>query len=141
MNLKNIKHYECKSKLIPGSSYAAINKIARKIFNEIKSKTKRRPYIRSAFFKKEKIFLDNFWPHLKQKNLSDQKRRLRFFECAIELIQKSKNKPFIKNNYKGNEIFYRFCGLSNGRYFIVQIKEDGKRNQKFLMSIFDYNKK
>ncbi len=139
MKLKKIQYYKCKSGLLPGHRYADVAKVARKIFKEIKTGSKRRPYIRSAYFRGEKIFLDNFWVHLSQKVLSDRVRRLKYFGCAIELIKKSKNKPIykIKNNYK-DEIFYRFIGMVNHQYFAVQIKEDLKRKQKFLMSVFDY---
>lgn len=132
---KNTQVYTCRASLIPGHNYATVAKIARKIFNEIKGKTKRRPYIRSAYFKNEKIFFDNFWPHLNQKYHVDQLRRLKYFDCAIELIQKSHIMPsveFVSNK----ERLYRFNGISNGRYFALQIKEDLKRHQKFLMSVF-----
>jgi len=105
----NINCYKCKTKLIPGKSYAIVCKIARRIFNNIASKTKRRPYIRSSFFDGEKIFLDNFWSHLMQKNASDRKRRLRFFECGVELIEFSKIEPIYESkDHILNEAYYRF---------------------------------
>lgn len=141
MPSKEIRFYKCKSKLIPGKSYLLVYKIAKKIFNEIKARTKRRPYIRSAYFKGEKIFLDNFWIHLNQKNPGDRKRRLKFFECAIELIKESKNDPIHKKkDILKKEALYRFAGQVDDRYFVVQVKEDLKRKQKFLMSVFEHNK-
>ena len=65
-------------------------------------------------------------------------RRMKYFGCAIELIQKSRFKPISKKNpNKPSETLYRFYGVTaDDELFCVQIKEDGKRNQKFLISIF-----
>lgn len=138
MSSKGISVYRCKSNLLPGHNYETISPIARKIFREIERKTKRRPYLRSAYFHGNKIFLDNFWPHLNQKNPKERCRRLRFLKCAIELIQKSRMGPMAQDMSELKEQkFYRFIGKTNHQFFIVQIKEDLKRKQKFLMSIFE----
>ncbi|MFH0820521.1 MAG: hypothetical protein V1908_01980 [Candidatus Peregrinibacteria bacterium] len=131
--------YICRTDIIPGINYGAILKIAGKMFHQIESLTKRRPYIRSAYFKREKIFFDYFWSHLNQKNFRDRQRRIKFFGCAIELIKYSKLKPIfeIKNELQ-KENLYRFLGKIHEHYFIVQIKEDLKRKQRFLLSIFEY---
>lgn len=134
--------YFCKAELIPGINYGATLKVARKIFRRIESSTKRRPYIRSAYFKGTKVFFDYFWHHLNQKNFRDRQQRLKFFNCAMELIKYSKLKPIVElKNETKKEIFYRFLGKVQGRYFVVQIKEDLKRKQRFLLSIFEYTKK
>ena len=134
MNNEKLNCYQCKSGLLPGHNYATIIKIARKIFNRVAAQTKRRPYIRSAYFKGEKIFLDNFWPHLMHKNPRDRLRRLQFLQGGFELIQNSRKPPISVKEEKGE--FYRFAGLCSGRLFYIQIKEDLKRKQKFLMSMF-----
>ena len=134
--------YQCQqSKLIPARTYPDVCKVARRIFRIIENKTKRRPYLRSSYFRGQKIFLDNFWPHLKQKPYPDQRRRLQFFECALEVIQKSTYPPFrkIEDGYL-QIIFYRFLGKVENRFFVVQIKEDLKRQQKFFMSVFEAKK-
>ena len=140
MSSEKIRCYTCsKSKLIPGHRYSDVYKLARRIYKAIESRTKRRPHIRSAYFSKEKIFLDNFWPHLNQTNPNDRKRRLRFLECAIEFIENSKGKPILETKDKlKKELLYRFIGKVGEQYFAVQIKEDVKRKQKFLMSVFEY---
>lgn len=138
--MRNLNVYQCKSKLLPGHKYGDVLKIARKILNSIASKTKRRPYIRSTYFKGEKIFLDNFWEHLTQKNITDRKWRLKFLECAIEYIENSKDSPILKIN-DNHQTFYRFIGQVGEHFFAIQIKEDLKRKQKFLMSIFDLSHK
>lgn len=133
-----MKFYLCKTKKIGATRYADIIKRARKVFHEIEKKTKRRPYIRSAYFGKEKIFFDNFWAHLSQASFIDRRRRLPFFPCAIELIEKSRSAPVSgPNPRKKNEVLHRFAGSTpDNELFYVQIKEDLKTKQKFLMSVF-----
>ena len=129
--------YQTKSKKLSGSNYGEVMHNAFCIFDKIKKKTKRRPYIRSAYFKKEKIFLDYFRKHLFQKNSHDRERRMKFFAASIELIEKSKYTPIIKTNpNKKGEIFYKFIGMTrDGHVFFVQIKEN-KNKQKYFMSCF-----
>ena len=140
--MRNNEFYTCKSKLLPGHNYKEVAKVARRIFRKIEMKTKRRPYIRSAYFDGDKLFLDNFWPHLNQKNPIERRNRLKFLECAIEFVENSKKAPVleIKDQFK-KEVLYRFIGQVSDKYFIIQIKEDTKRGQRFLMSIFEYTKK
>jgi len=120
------------------------NKKAHSIFNEIKIKSKRRPYIRSAYFKKSKIFLGLFWSHLHDKQgWDDRVRRLKLFPCAIELIQKSTYNPESKDNLnRPSEILHRFYGATQeGENFCVHIKEDKRTEEKFFISVFPYRKK
>jgi hypothetical protein len=138
MNFKN-HCYHCKSGLLPGNRYADVSKIARRLFREIESQTRRRAYIRCAYFNGDKVFFDNFWVHLNQKNPCERKKRLQYFVCAIELIKKSKNSPIYKAIDKlKNQALYRFVGQVGCRFFIVQIKEDLRRKQKFFMSVFEH---
>lgn len=88
------KIYQTQSIKLSGTDIREVNKKARAIYSVVKRKTKRRPYIRSAYFKKDKIFLELFWNHLQEKlNHRDKLRRVRFFPCALELIQNSKFDP------------------------------------------------
>jgi hypothetical protein len=129
--------YKTKSKKISGTSYSEVMRNAFAVYDEIKKKTKRRPYIRSAYFKKEKIFLDYFREHLFQKSPKERINRLRYLKAAIELVKNSRNEPIIKKDpNKNKETFYKFIGLTGeGDLFFVQIKED-KRKRKYLMSCF-----
>jgi hypothetical protein len=129
--------YQTRSKKIAGTSYGEVMYGAMTIFDGIKKKTKRRPYIRSAYFNKEKIFFDYFREHLFQKSNSERMKRLKFFRAAVELVKNSKNKPSIKvNPNNSGEIVYRFAGLTREReIFYVNIKED-KRKRKYFMSCF-----
>lgn len=88
--------YKTKTKALTGTDYREISRKAFSIYQQIKRKSKRRPYARSAYFRKEKIFLGLFWNHIHEKNYWDQMRRMKFFGCAIELIQNSHFEPTSK---------------------------------------------
>lgn len=122
-----------------GSDFHEVHQKAFSLYAEIRKKSRRRTYVRSAYFNKDKIFLDLFWQHLFAKeNWRDRVRRMKYFGCAIELIQKSHFEPKSKENpNKPNEILHRFYGITaKHELFCVQIKEDKKRSQKFLISVF-----
>ena len=106
------------------------------VFDKIKKQSKRRPYIRSAYFKKEKIFLDYFREHIFQKSVKERMKRLRYFRAACELIKDSRVGPVEKTeSFEKKEILYRFSGLTaEKKLFYAQIKEDKKR--KYFMSCF-----
>lgn len=133
-----MKVYKTKIKALAGTNYKEISKKAIGLYRQIKKKTKRRPYVRSAYFDKDKIFLGLFWSHLYDKNYWDQTRRMKFFGCGIDLISNSRFQPTSKENpNKLEEILHRFAGITaNGEQFFVQIKEDKKSGQKMLISIF-----
>jgi len=130
--------YPTKIKKLSGTSYSEVRKSANDLFKQIKSKTKRRPYMKSAYFNKQKIFFDFFWVHLIQKRPKERFERLKYFGAAIEIIKKSKNKPSSKQNpNKSNEILHRFAGLTKEKeLFYVQIKEFKKSKSKYFMSCF-----
>lgn len=121
-----------------GTSYSDVASPARQLLRSIEKKTKRRPYIRSAYFDKDKIFLTYFWQHLEQRPRYQRARRLKYLPCAIELIQRSRNEPISKQNVdRPREILHRFAGRArDGRLFFVQIKEDKWTDRKELMSVF-----
>ncbi|MCK4636234.1 MAG: hypothetical protein KAT32_05225 [Candidatus Moranbacteria bacterium] len=108
-----MKYFQIKSDKLTGSSYNEVYKKAWKIYLKEKCKSKRRPYIRSMYFNKEKIFLDIFWSHLKQKNWVDRFRRLKYYSCAICLMKNNKfDSITIQDNKKSNEILHRFGGIT-----------------------------
>lgn len=49
--------YSTKIKKLPGTSYAEVRRHTDSIFKQIKKRTKRTPYIRSAYFKKTENIL------------------------------------------------------------------------------------
>lgn len=131
--------YKIKIRSIPGTDFREVNKKASSYYKEIIRKSKRRPYVRSIYFKKTKIFLGLFWQHLySKKNFKDQVRRMKFFPCAIELIKFSHLIPESKENpNKKSEILHRFTGITKEKeIFFVQIKEDKASGEKFLISVF-----
>jgi len=133
-----MKVYKTKIKEFAGTDYKEVYNHADKFYKSIKSKTKRRPYVRSAYFKKQKIFLGLFWSHLYEKNHWEKVRRMKLFACGIELICKSTFEPISKDNpNKFGEILHKFSGVTaDGKTFFVQIKEDKRSGQKWLMSVF-----
>src|SRR5260221_4150022 len=134
-----MQYWKVKAYIIPGKSYTTVNKIARSIFHELERKTKRQVHIRSKYFRKQKIFLHFFWDHLSNKTLNDKTRRLKLFECGLELIKNSTFEPTVKVNVQNSrETFYRFYGSTAGNIlFAVQIKKD-KRGRLELLSIFPW---
>ena len=130
--------YQTKINPLPGSNLGEIYHSAWRIYHQIEKITRRKPYVRSIYFKKEKVFFDFFWSHLKDKGPKQRFKRLKYFAAAISLIKNSRNKPIIKTNpKKGSEIYYRFAGLTkNNQLFIVQIKENKISKRKYFMSCF-----
>lgn len=116
-----------------------VYKLARRIFKRVQARTKRKPYLRSAYFNdKNKIFFDYFWIHLSQKPPKERMRRLRFFEAALELIRHSRYHPHsIFTADMPGESFHRFGGMTKrGTKFFVQIKEHKRTGRKQFMSVF-----
>ena len=133
-----MKVYQTKVKKLPGTEFKELHPKALAIFKGIKGKSRRRPYLRSAYFKKDKIFLDYFWQHLWQKNWRDRTRRLKYYPCALDLIKNSSVEPISKENPNNrSEILHRFAGTTSDKeLFFVQIIEDKKTNQKRFISVF-----
>lgn len=133
-----MEHYITNKTRISATRYSDLIKYVRRLYHDIEKQTKRKPYIRSAYFKKEKIFFDYYWYHLDQKSFTERRKRLRYFKYGIDLIRNSRIKPVIKiNPHRKRETLYRFTGVTKeGDVFHVQIKEDLKTKQKYLMSIF-----
>lgn len=134
-----MKVYICKKSKIKGSSFHEIRQKAEAIYSKICSRSKRRPYVRSVYFDRDKVFLGLFWKHLFDKNTWHEKsRRLKFFEPGLDLLRKSRLDPTTKENpNKKEELLHRFAGLSKEKeLFYVQVKENKRTGQKYLISIF-----
>jgi hypothetical protein len=130
--------YQTKASKIAGTSYKEVYANSMKVFNRIRSRTKRKPYIRSAYFNKQKVFFDLFWRHLMQKRIGDRMRRLKYFAAALDLIRNSRNHPTTKENPNNkSELVHRFVGLTKEKEeFYVQIKEVKRTGTKQLISVF-----
>lgn len=134
--------YNCKTPKLTGESYEVLERKARKIHKEIAARTKRNAYIRSAYFKNDKVFVDLFWTHLHQKGWKDRRRRLKYYAAAIEVLRHSTVEPDIKPNPNGKngEIVYRFSAkCPDGELFYVQVKQDVRSGNKHFMSVFRPN--
>jgi hypothetical protein len=130
-------------KISGGSGDKEVLKKAQDYFAALMRRTKRQPYIRSAYFGKQKIFFTYFWKHLYQKPPRQRRIRVVYLPCAIELIQKSRNEPeSMINTGKKVEIFHRFAGITRDKeLFYVQIKENIKTDRKEFMSVFPAKEK
>ena len=139
---KNQGAFRVKSSKISGATYLDIERKARKSYQIIAHHTKRIPYVRSAYWRKDKIFLNLFWTHLNQKYRAERKRRLKYFDCGIELLRHSTIEPETRDNPNGtNELVHRFSGqTADGQIFWVQVKENKRTGAKWLMSIFSKDK-
>jgi len=132
-----MKVYKTKVKKLGGTNYKEVIKKARKAYHEIEKRSKRIAHIKSAYFKKEKVFINIFWEHLNQKSPRDRIRRLKLLPCAYELIENSINNPTSKKNPNvESEILHRFGGITaDNELFYIQIKEN-KRGRKDFISVF-----
>ena len=130
--------YQTKIKKLSGTNYSEVRKHALLLLNQIKRRTKRRPYIRSAYFNTKAEHVRNECVHLLEKNLKERVKRIKHFPCAIDLIKNSKIAPTSKENVDNkNEILHRFAGKTKDKeMFFVQIKENKKNGKKYFMSCF-----
>ena len=133
-----MKVYQSKYGKLSGSSYGELERQVRKLYDDAARRTKRNAYVRSHYFKKDKVFLSLYWTHLHQQTRRDRKRRLQYYQCALDLLRNSPHEPTTKPNPNGkNEQVHRFAGTTkDGELFYVQIKEDKRSNNKYFMSVF-----
>ena len=113
-----MQYFLVKSLKIKGSNPKEIIKKAKDFSSLIERSSKRHSYIKSKYFKGEKIFLKYFWTHLYQSGGWKQRsKRVSYFFCAIELIEKSQHKPILitTNRHKKSETLYRFAGITKNK--------------------------
>ena len=125
-----------KTSTVKGTNYPEIYKKLLTFIKHIQIKTQ--TICRSKYFENQKIFLELFWIHLHQKNKNERERRVSLFPVAVEFISNSKSEPILTaKGVKSSEIFYRFTAVTKDtQIFFIQIKENKKSGQKWLMSIF-----
>jgi hypothetical protein len=126
------EYYQSKYDQIQSTRDKKVFAEARRLFNQYQRR-RRLPYVRSAYFSGQKVFLNVFWSHLNSKLPSDRKRRVVFLPPALDLIKNSTTPPIYEpKNSPGNE-YYRFFGKTkSGTAFCVQIMKDKKSNRYFL---------
>lgn len=108
-----IKNWKVKALQFSSRTYEDARKEALSHFSKLKAKSKRKLYVKSDYFGKQKIFFDYFWDLVFQKPIGSRKQRLKLLPCAVELVQKSSFLPESTTNpNKKQEIFYRFEGVT-----------------------------
>ena len=132
--------YRSKVYLLPGTNLAEVTKQAHRILHDLERRTRRKPYVRSAYFGKRKIFFDYFWNHVQQKIAPERYRRFKLLPSAIDLIRYSRNQPTsLPNPHKRTERLHRFLGVTReGHLFAVQIKENLRSGRLYFMSCFPW---
>ena len=136
--------YHSKLGKMPGTSHAEVVHLARHEYHLIQKRTPRRhAYVRSQYFRRDKVFVNQFWEHLKQKRGGDQLRRLKLYSCAIDLIRNTTASPDTIFGYDDMNIaLHRFYGQTkDGEYYCVQIKQDKRTGRKDFMYVFPSDKK
>jgi hypothetical protein len=133
-----VKIYQTKSKKLSGSEFHEVYPKAFALYRTIKNRSKRRPYVRCAYFKKDKVFIDYFWGHLWQKNWKDRMRRLKYYPCALDLLKNSKIDPVAQQNRNNKlQLLHRFMGITSDKeLFVVQVSENKQTGQKNFLSVF-----
>ena len=128
---------------MPGSALNEVMRLARYEYHLIQKKTPRRvPYVRSKYFVKDKIFINNFWEHLNQKSPKERIRRLKLYACAIDPLRNNVYAPeTIFSNVETDINLHRFYGQTkDGQLFCVQVKENKRNNRKDFISVFPAKK-
>lgn len=119
-------------------------KAARYEYHKIQKRTPRRQaHVKSKYFKKDKVFINQFWIHLQQKRIGDQVRRTRLFLCAVDLIRNSTHNPdTLYSRSEQDTALHRFYGKTkDGLEFCVQIRESKRTGRKDFMSVFPASNK
>ncbi len=134
-----MKQFKSKVILLPGSSYDEVLDLARKEHKKVENLTKRQPYVRSTYFKKDKVFVSLFWTHIMQKHRKVRMKRLKLYTAAIDLLRNTHCEPetiFKKDDM--SVLLHRFYGITkDGVSFCVQVKQDKRSGRKDFMSVFD----
>lgn len=130
--------YKCRMHPLPGSSAEELTRLARKHYHQIQKRTPRRtPYVRAKYFQADKIFINNYWDHLKQKSRKERVARLRLYPCALEVLQQSTFPPVVTRlSISPHKSYFRFLGKTNTSNFYVQVQVNNKSGRKDLMSAF-----
>lgn len=121
------------------TSHKEVYSSARNEYHRIERRNSRRmPYVRSAYFKKEKVFINIFWEHVKQKNYGEQAERLKYYNPAIDLIVNAGQRDLVASHQiEVNVLLYRFEGKTQDGYiYFVQLKQNLRTGRKDFMSVF-----
>ena len=138
-----MQYFQSKYGFVRGSSRDEIIKHARKLYHEVQKQSPRRvPYVRSKYFMGRKVFISNFWEHLKQMRIEEQTSRLKYYQCALELLRDTTLAPTtIYGTDRPNDGLHRFYGKTiSGKHFCVQVKHSKRTGRLDFMSVFPTKK-
>jgi hypothetical protein len=131
-----MRYFKIKTRPITGTNLKEVTKKSMSIFHDIEKQTRRRPSVKCQVLGGNKVFIGEYLAHQNQKMRLDKLRRLKFFPCAIDLIENTTEKPTEKTLRSG-ETLYRLYGIAgNGQRFVVQISKNPKTDNRRLMSSF-----
>jgi len=135
--------YKSKANELRGTNLEEITKLARRHYHIIESKNPHRiPHVKSKYFTKGKVFINNYWEHNNQKTPRERMMRLRLYPCAIDLLRNTTYPPdTIYTNVDMNIGLHRFYGQTpNGKYFCIQVQENKRNGRKEFISVFPIKK-
>ena len=136
--------YQSKYNQLPGTSYQEIINAAHYHHQKLQKRNpRRRVYVRSRYFNRDKVFLTLFWPHLLQKRRGDQMRRAKLYLCALDLLRNYNylNGAVIENGHPEATLL-RFMGRTkDGVLYVVQVKVYIRSNRKDLISVYPVENK
>ena len=138
-NVSLVSVYLSKYSPTPSTAHAMVIKAARAEYHKIQKLSPRREaYVRSKYFRRDKVFINQFWEHLKQKRPGDVVRRARLFVPAIDLIRNTTISPETIYSQEDKDMeLHRFYGTTrSGVDFVVQIRESKRSKRKDFMSVF-----
>lgn len=133
-----MNYYRSRYSLLPGSSYNEVVALARKEFNTIRRLTKRQPYVRSKYFKGDKVFMTIFWDHVMQKSRKEKTQRLKLYRAAVDLLRNTTQAPETIIDVAHEQVaLMRFYGITKDNVeFCVQVKNELRSSRKDFMSVF-----
>jgi hypothetical protein len=133
----DIKFFQSKYNEMAGTSYCELINKAHAIVNALNPNHRRKENVHCGYYSGEKIFFEYFWQHQSNKPPADKMRRIRFFQCAVDLLQNTTYAPNIEPSGKNSsELWLSFYGKTkSGVKFVVHLKSN-QRGNKYLMSIF-----
>lgn len=135
--------YQSKYNQLPGTSHQEAIKSARYCHQKVQNTNPRRKtFVRSKYFKGDKVFLAQFWPHLMQKRRGDQIRRAKLYLCALDLLRNtSHSSSMVVEKGHLESVLIRFEGRTkDGILYIVQVKYNIRSERKDLISVYPVNK-
>lgn len=138
-----MQHFQSKYNFVPGSSRDELIKATRRIYHAIQKRNSRRlAHVRSKYFAGNKVFINNFWDHLKQMRAEEQTSRLKYYHCALDLLRNTTLSPrTIYKKDSPDDAFHRFYGKTlAGKHFCVQVKQSKRTGRLDFMSVFPTKK-